>query len=104
MKESELKEMIDSGVDKLLKSKEFEHIYKHLVAKSKESVMDNLKDYTQDDLNDHANDGVHHEQMDQYHSSTSVSIDMDTVLEMAEVYKQDLESLEVLYSKILDNN
>lgn len=103
MNEQELKDMINEGVYKLLKSSEFRYIYKHLVSKSKDSVLEKVKHIFQDELNDLATEGVHTEQMDQYHSSTSASVDSDTILELTEIYKSDVGDLKDLYTAILSN-
>lgn len=103
MKEDELRGLIDGLVADVLKSKEFEHIYKHLASKSQDKAMEILKDNLQDDLDELAQEGFHHEQMDEYHSSTSVSVDSDGVLELTQVYNEDVETLKGLYAKILSN-
>lgn len=103
MAEDKLVDLIEGQVISLLKSKKFEHIYKHLVSNSKDKAFEILKANLQDDIDEMAKGGIHHEQMDQYHSSTSVSIDSDQVLELAQAYDEDVETLKGLYTEILSS-
>lgn len=71
--EIEIKEELERLVAVKLRS-EFKFMYDHLVLISRRELEERSESMCDNDLTDSVNDRLHHEQMDQYHSSTSGSM------------------------------
>jgi hypothetical protein len=96
--ELELQKRRDEIVFNKLK-KEFSFFYDHLVALSREQLEEEQKDWCQDEINDLVNDSLHTECMDEYHSSTSASVEFNEVSDIMELYQKRMEIIKEMYGR-----
>lgn len=93
----ELELQIDEIVMRSLKQ-DFAFFYNHLRLLARPKLEASLKDSISDNINDAVNDGLHHEQMDEYHSSVSTSLDFDEVKKFMDEHESALGLVAEIYA------
>jgi ferritin len=94
--EQEIQTRINDLIMLSLKN-EYSFFYDHLKLHVREKLEDELKNHVSDSINDTVNENLHSEQLDQYHSSISTSLEFEEVKEFMSQYEESMKLVKEIY-------